>query len=240
MIDLYKDEKLSAVTCSKIGQNHVEKGIENQDSILFRKTSDNDWILVLADGVSSAKNAKVGSSLAVKVIEDIYERIVSVEKKSFDLDALKIAIVKTWKSEIESEWDEYATTLNFAIAIDDEIIIGQIGDGLIVARIDGEIEIFTESEDFYTTETNALGTAVRKSAFTVVSKKVNKSLDIYMTSDGIGKEVADDSRCDMGAYLSQMLLCEKEQIGKELETWIDGLGKKNGDDKSIGFVRWER
>ena len=77
----YKDEKLAAVTCSKTGQNHIDKGLENQDSILFKKTTDNDWLLVLADGVSSAKNAKAGSAYAVKAIEEIYERIVSDEKK---------------------------------------------------------------------------------------------------------------------------------------------------------------
>lgn len=240
MIDFYKDNEIVAVTCSMIGKNHIDKGLDNQDSILFKKVSDNRWMLVLADGVSSARNAKAGSEKAVRTIEEIYDQIVSCEKNGLDLDSLKIAIVKTWKSMIESDWDEYASTLNFAFAVDNEIVIGQIGDGLIVANIDGETEIFTENEDFYTTETNALGSAVKKSAFTISTKTIDKFADIYMASDGIGKEVADDSRIDMGQYLSQMLKGEDSQIQKELETWIDGLGRKNGDDKSIGFVRWER
>lgn len=240
MIDFYKDNEIAAVTCSMIGKNHIDKDLDNQDSILFKKVSENRWMLVLADGVSSAKNAKEGSEKAVRTIEEIYDQIVSNERNELDLDSLKIAIVKTWKSMIESDWDEYASTLNFVFAIDNEIVIGQIGDGLIVANIDGVTEIFTEDGDFYTTETNALGSAVKKSAFTISTKTIDKFADIYMASDGIGKEVADDSRIDMGQYLSQMLSGENGQIQKELETWIDGLGRKNGDDKSIGFVRWER
>lgn len=48
-----------------------------------------------------------------------------------------------------------------------EIIVGQIGDGLIVLEFDDQYRIYAETEDFYSTETEALGEQVRRSALSL-------------------------------------------------------------------------
>lgn len=60
-----------------------------------------------------------------------------------------------------------------------------------------------------------------------------------MASDGIGKEINAALRIELIEYLSNMIMNEDTVIEDELDTWVVGLGKKNGDDKSIGFVSWE-
>ena len=60
-----------------------------------------------------------------------------------------------------------------------------------------------------------------------------------MASDAIGKEINEASRIELIEYLDNMMMNEDSIIEDELDTWVIGLGKKNGDDKSIGFVRWE-
>ena len=60
-----------------------------------------------------------------------------------------------------------------------------------------------------------------------------------MMSDGIGKEVAEESRIELGNYLNKMLDNDFGETKEELIAWVDSLNNKNGDDKSIGFIRME-
>ena len=156
-----------------------------------------------------------------------------------DIDAIKVYVVKRWKEQIESDWDEYATTVNFAIYVDHTLLTGQIGDGLIVAEVDGNSLVLTENDEFYSTETYALGAVVKKSTFTIRVVEVRNRIRVYMASDGIGKEINEASRIELIEYLGNMMMNEDAVIEDELDTWVIGLGKKNGDDKTIGFVSWE-
>lgn len=231
--------KVKAIEYSVIGQNHVMAGLENQDSILTEVLSDEVGFMVLADGVSSADKSKQGSVAATEVIRELCSEISKSEFEDIDLDDLKIHIVRNWKSKFENQWNDYATTLNFIIFFKNIILVGQIGDGLVVLNIDGANVVFTEETDFYSTETDALGEQVRKSAFRIEKISYKDCFWAYMATDGIGKEVAEESRIGLGEYLSTMLKNNVEEIEKELKPWIDGLGNKNGDDKSIGFIRME-
>lgn len=99
--------------------------------------------------------------------------------------------------------------------------------------------MLTESDEFYSTETYALGAAVKKSTFTIRVVEVRNRIRVYMASDGIGKEINEASRIELIEYLGNMMMNEDAVIEDELDTWVIGLGKKNGDDKTIGFVSWE-
>lgn len=230
---------VKAIEYSVIGQNHIESGLENQDSILTEIISDDVGYMVLADGVSSAPNSKQGSVAATEVIKELCSEINRAEDQCLDLDQLKVRIVRNWKNRFVEQWNDYATTLNFIIFYKKTILIGQIGDGLIVLNVDGEKTVFTEETDFYSTETDALGEQVRKNAFRIEQLSYGGKFWAYMTTDGIGKEVAEESRIGLGEYLSKMLTNDVDEIKKELRAWIDELGNKNGDDKSIGFIRME-
>lgn len=230
---------VKAIEYSVIGQNHIVCGYENQDSILTEILSDNCGYMVLADGVSSAPNSKQGSIVATEVIKELCFAIINAEYQYSDLDQLKVHIVRKWKSKFEERWNDYATTLNFIIFYKNTILIGQIGDGLIVLNVDGENTVFSEKTGFYSTETDALGEQVRKSAFRMDRLPYDDKFWAYMTTDGIGKEIAEESRIGLGEYLSNMLVKDTDEIEKEIRAWIDELGKKNGDDKSIGFIRME-
>lgn len=232
-------EKLKVITYSKIGQNHIDTGLENQDTILAEALSDDCGFLALADGVSSAPNAKEGSQAAVEVIQEVCRGFYNGNVLE-NLDDLKVGIVRNWKSKFSASWNDYATTLNFLIYKEDFLLVGQIGDGLIVVDIGDDTKIFTEDSDFYSTETEALGEAVRKSAFHIEKYKISDGFKAYMTSDGIGKEIAEESRTNLCNYLMNMLENSASAIEEELNPWIEGLSKKNGDDKSIGFIRMEK
>ena len=238
MIAFYRKEKCRAFTYSHIGENHTLVGQDNQDNVVFEKLGDS-WYMVIADGVSSAACSGEGAQAAVDVIRKLCERIMNDRHLLNDIDTIKVYVVKRWKEQIESDWDEYATTVNFAIYVDHTLLTGQIGDGLIVAEVDGNSLVLTESDEFYSTETYALGAAVKKSTFTIRVVEVRNRIRVYMASDGIGKEINEASRIELIEYLGNMMRNEDAVIEDELDTWVIGLGKKNGDDKTIGFVSWE-
>lgn len=238
MIAFYRKEKCRAFTYSRIGENHTLAGLDNQDKVVFERL-DNSWYMVIADGVSSAACAREGAQAAVCVIRKLCERISDDKRLLNDIDAIKVYVVKSWKEQIGADWDEYATTVNFVIYVDHTILTGQIGDGLIVAEVDGNSLVLTEKDEFYSTETYALGAAVKKSTFTIRVVEGNERIRVYMASDGIGKEINETSRFELIEYLDKMMMNEDAIIEDELDTWVVGLGNKNGDDKSIGFVSWE-
>lgn len=238
MINFYRKEKCRAFTYSRIGENHTLAGQDNQDKAVFEKLGDS-WYMVIADGVSSAACAREGAQAAVGVIRKLCERILDDKQLLNDIDAIKVYVVKSWKEQIGSDWNEFATTVNFAIYVDHTLLTGQIGDGLIVADVDGNSLILTENDEFYSTETYALVAAVKKSTFTIRAVEGKNRIRVYMASDGIGKEINEASRIELIEYLDNMMMNEDAVIEDELDTWVIGLGKKNGDDKSIGFVSWE-
>lgn len=239
MIDYYKKDNVLSITYSKIGSNHVKDCTQNQDSIKFEQINDETWYLALADGVSTAKYAKDGAIAAILTVREISEALYNKKYSIDDVDSLKVAFVRLWKSRLKREWNKYASTINFIIFVNSEVLIGQIGDGLMVVNIDGKEEVFTDTEEFYTSQTYALGEVVRKKSFMLEVRHVDKSMFTYMTSDGIGKEIAEQSRNELGKYLFTMLNNSKELIEEELNHWIKDLEVKNGDDKSIGVIRLE-
>ena len=238
MIDFYRKEKCRVFTYSRTGENHILAGQDNQDKVVFERMDDS-WYMVIADGVSSAACAREGAQAAVGVIRKLCERLSDDKRLLNDIDAIKVYVVKGWKEQISSDWDEYATTVNFVIYVDHMLLTGQIGDGLIVADVDGNSMILTETDEFYSTETYALGTTVKKSTFTIRAVEGKNRIRVYMASDGIGKEINEALRIELIEYLDNMMMSENAAIEDELDTWVIGLGRKNGDDKSIGFVSWE-
>lgn len=238
MINFYRKEKCRAFTYSRIGENHTLAGLDNQDKVVFERL-DNSWYMVIADGVSSAVYAREGAQAAVGVIRKLCERISDDKRLLNDMDAIKVYVVKGWKEQIGADWDEYATTVNFVIYVEHTLLTGQIGDGLIVADVDGNSLIMTENDEFYSSETYALGTTVKKSTFTIRAVEGKNRIRVYMASDGIGKEINEASRIELIEYLDNMMMNENAVIEDELDAWGIGLGKKNGDDKSIAFVSWE-
>jgi hypothetical protein len=238
MINFYRTEKNRAFTYTRIGENHVLSGQDNQDNIVFERL-DNAWYMVIADGVSSAIFAKEGAKIAVDVIRSLCKKMVLDINIVKSPDRIKVDIVQSWKSKIESRWDAYATTINFAIYVNRILLLGQIGDGLIVSDTDKETVVMTTQEDFYSAETYALATRVKKSCINILVLENTYKVRLYMSSDGIGKEINEESRIELLDYLENMMTNDDVAIEKELDVWACELGRKNGDDKSIGFVEWE-
>ena len=143
------------------------------------------------------------------------------------------------KNQFPAGWNDYAATLNFIIFHNNRVLVGRIGDGLIVSEADRVCRVSATNEEFYSTETAALGEAVSRKDFEICLYSVEQSFCAYMVSDGIGKEISESSREDLNRYLLQLSQTSEKQIEQEVVSWVNGLDRQNSDDKTIGFVRWE-
>ncbi len=193
MMNYANEEKFMRYSYSERGKHHVDKKIENQDTVFVGKVCEDTYCMVVSDGVSSCKYAKQGSEVTVDTIQNLGRKLKSGELGTDDLDGLKRFIVRDWKSHFDSDCNNYGTTLNFLIWCSGDLLIGQIGDGLIISEIDGEIIKLSDTDEFYSVETYALAEVVLKSTIKLVSRKNVKKVSALAMTDGIGKEISMDS-----------------------------------------------
>lgn len=239
MMQIFHDKNLFIAVYSKTGSGHLSRDEKNQDRCLYGRIGSNTFYLALADGVSSAPYAEEGAEAAVQTIKIVSEDIAAGKTEIDNLKDLQNVIVRTWKSRFSARWNDYAATLNFIIFHDNKVLVGRLGDGLIVSEADSICHISATDEEFYSTETAALGQAVSRRDFELCLYRAERSFCAYMVSDGIGKEISIASREDLNRYLFRLSQTSGEQIEQEIVSWVNGLDRKNGDDKTIGFIRWE-
>ena len=237
MIVAKSSKKFVKFSYSEIGRKHNEQHLENQDSVYVGRISNDTYCLVVADGVGSCKWAKKGSEAAVEAVKNLALKLSVSELQMMDKDEVRRFIVRDWKSHFNKSWNDYGTTLNFVIWSKGDIVIGQIGDGLIVASLNDELVLMTDIEEFYTVETYALAEKVLKSSFKIrYATNVKKFIAIAMT-DGIGKELNLEYINDFKNYIISLI--NKKERDIEIESWMKCLREKNDDDKTIGLLALE-
>lgn len=124
---------------SIVGKSHINKGTCCQDSHMIKEL-DNGWIIAaVADGVGSAKNSQIGSSIAAKTVVEFCAEcmpwdysvigIKSMLRTAYNY-ALKQIIKESEKS--GEALESYDTTLTTVIYDGHRIIYGHSGDGGII------------------------------------------------------------------------------------------------------------
>lgn len=234
MIDMENERKVIQFLYSEIGKRHEELNLENQDSIFVGKVCDDTYCLAVADGVSSCKWAKKGSEAAVDTVKRLALKLSKSELRTDDSDEIRRFVVRDWKNHFDGSWNDYGTTLNFVVWCNGDVVIGQIGDGLIVLKFNDEQIMVTDMDEFYTVETYALAEVVLKSSFKVRTEKNVKNLIAIAMTDGIGKELDLESIDAFQSYL--VTLVEEKNRDTEIELWMNHLREKNDDDKTIGLL----
>lgn len=236
-INIAEKGKNRWLTCSKRGSNHAKSGLPNQDCCLYGKVGTVSY-MALADGVSSASGALEGALAAVQTVtrlsEEIDKDIIDIQ----NIPVIKKYIVQKWKRNFSEAWDTYATTLNLAVRRENRVLVGQIGDGIIIPDSNPDHIMAEEEKDFYTTETYALGECVLARTFRFEIIEENGHQGILMASDGVAKEIRRGAEVGLRDYIHDLSQKDLVIIKEELGNWFDSLDKKNGDDKTIAF--WNR
>jgi len=148
------------VAASVAGAGHVARGVGCEDASAVVVLDDGSVVVAVADGAGSACRAAEGSATAVSVVVDALQEDPRAEL--VDVVRLARAALEPTEEELDAGLvlGDRATTLLVARLDGEEITTAQIGDGAIVVRRCGRLELLCPDErGEYLNETTFLTSA---------------------------------------------------------------------------------
>lgn len=242
-----------------IGASHLRTGKPCQDEAGVWSVADAVAVAV-ADGHGTSKHADVGARLAVHVAlaalvrfsEDLGEkstRISAVQK--FAEHPLKVQLVREWVARVRAKaGDEqvplldYGSTLLFALATPDFLLVGQIGDGdVLVVAGDGTVSVPLPADpSAFADETPSLCLpeawhSIRVSALPAPSSEYL----LLLSTDGYSKSYATDAAFQQIGPDYLDLLRERGVPGltPHLRGFLEQVTTQgSGDDIALAMLYW--
>jgi serine/threonine protein phosphatase PrpC len=129
---------------SVVGSSHLDRALPCQDAHAYRVLADGTLLVAVADGAGSASRAEDGARLAVQAalagleaavgeaageVSEVSWQARMTEVFRVTREALEEAAVEEWES-----LRAFACTLTCAVALPNCLVVGQVGDGVAVAR----------------------------------------------------------------------------------------------------------
>lgn len=138
---------------STCGEDHIKKGIKNQDAVAFRK-NENIGVIALADGAGSRKFAEQGAKTASEAVADYvfkhFHKLIQMEDHEIQnlLHSYVITNLLSFAEENgEKSIREFGSTLLFAATDGDRYLVGHIGDGSILGFRGNEFMVISYPEN---------------------------------------------------------------------------------------------
>jgi serine/threonine protein phosphatase PrpC len=200
-------------------------------------------IIVVADGLGSAKNSHFGAKKAVIAVEKAINSWRILKKK--DLKVLIQLVHFYWNLLIgDSELDksDCSTTCLFAFIdkIDEKIILAQLGDGLLLFQNNNEI-VFLKSPDDYN-YTKSLGSSKSFSDWNIKLIDINLyDFNLLICTDGISEDLVENKEFEFTKNLiSELEKLKQSKRNKYLTELLDNWPTKfHSDDKTI-CIAWDK
>ena len=200
-------------------------------------------ILIVADGLGSAKYSEYGANKAIVAVEKAVVQWRKLKKK--DNKVLIQLIHFYWNlliGDSDFERKDCLTTCLFAYIdkLEKKIILGQLGDGLLFFESKGETVFLKSSEDF--NYTKSLGNSKSYDDWNIKSFSYDvNSFTLLIATDGISEDLVENRENEFAETVIQKML--KLKINKRnntlkqlLEDWPT---KFHTDDKTI-CIAWEK
>lgn len=176
------------------GPQHRRDGQPNQDAWLTRRTRA-FALAVVGDGLGSRPHSAIGSRAACRSVADAARLWSATPAASPDL--LLRLIHAIWNIRVQAHGrNESATTCAFAIAVaDGRLLLGQLGDGLVVARSGAGVIVLEPPEDRFGNTTTGLGIAADLREWrTHLEPQATGPVAVLITSDGIADDLLPEKR----------------------------------------------
>ncbi len=179
---------LRAVGASVTGPGHLQACQPSQDALSVRGWR-GGWIAAVADGLGSKPLSGIGSRLAVQSAQAVFRESGAWTLPDRDMVT---AIYQRWLARVASpEPAAYATTLLVAACdAHGELRYLQIGDGLIVSKNQGVVQVITPERTGFGNQTRALGVDRSWSAWTTGSVQLHRPRDfMLLATDGVSDDI---------------------------------------------------
>jgi hypothetical protein len=232
-----------AVGASVPGTSHIAKGTGCQDASGWRRHN-GITCLAVADGAGTRPLSATGSALAVEQALDTVARLAGDENAPDDhADWLRAAFdsardrIAAFASSTNRKPTEYATTLAVAILFPEHVVIGQIGDPIVVVGTRGHyLAVHPEAKVEYANETYFLtaGDWYEHLRITLLAGPVEV---VALSSDGLKYKITNiRTGAPFGRFFDDLLgyLKTPEASSAGINKFLTGLtNDQTGDDKSL-------
>ncbi len=210
------------------------KGISNQKYFS---------LFIVADGLCSAKNSDFGSKKAIIAVEKAVNQWRKLEKK--DNKVLLQLIHFYWNlliGDSDFKKKDCLTTCLFAYVdkLDRRIILGQLGDGILLFESKEETILVKSSDDYNFTK--SLGSSKSFDDWNLKSFSFDiNDFTLLIATDGVSEDLVENKETEFAKSLIQEILKLKRNIRNNylkqlLENWPT---KFHSDDKTI-CIAWEK
>lgn len=222
------------------GERNKKASNSNQDAFGI-KISDKAALITVADGLGSCKNSNIGSEYAVECISEWIAN--DLEKYEFISDEMLVILnnklIDRWRFKLsEVNYLTYDTTILYAIYIDNNLIVGGIGDGMILCFYDDKTYDLSWDKNEFSNRTVSMASKNAKEL--IRSKKMSifrndLPVSVLLMTDGISDDLDEKSKKKLPEYLhSRLMEVGIEKFQSELIDWISNW-KTQGhtDDRTL-------
>lgn len=231
--------KFNVANASVIGPSHIADKLPNQDHLSLRGHR-GGWIAAVSDGLGSHIHSDIGSKFACKAIQHYWR---SAKQKNSEAYEHHEAIQQQWLryTHPHSVKKTGATALYASVTKDGWVHTGQLGDGLILYRQDGQLRTLTPSRQGFGNQTESLGEYFNKNSWVYSHFQLKQEGDgIILMTDGISDDLVEESLPDFFELLYQESIKSTRRrmkcwLQQELIEWATPL---HSDDKTLAAIFW--
>jgi serine/threonine protein phosphatase PrpC len=233
---------LRAAGASVTGPAHLSDRKDGQDALALRGWR-GGWIAAVADGLGSRANSRTGARLAVQAAQHVARQMPLQQGAWRDVPAREVAtsIYRRWLSSVPwTEKSSAATTL-LLLACDAQGFsrIWQIGDGIVLCRLKGDVQVITPERLGFGNQTRALGVQRAWSDWHTASFRLQNQNDLVMLmTDGVADDLPTPMLSGFTAVVHRELARRNRRQARrwlthELTHWAT---PQHSDDKTMAVV----
>lgn len=204
--------------------------------------------LAVADGAGASRLSHIGAELSAKTVclflakkfDSIYHS-EALSAKNKIINSIRRSI-KACAEKENALLEDFATTVLFVAIKSDRIICGHIGDGLILFKAGGIINVLSEPENGeYSNLTYFVTTASCQPHFRIYKGATSKIDAVYLMTDGLSNFIFSQVSKKISPKFIQSLkdiICDNDNnLAKSIENYIEAnFSFIARDDLTLGIL----
>ena len=233
---------------SVIGQSHIENNLPNQDAFIvnFRGNSNKKVLYAaVADGLGSKPRSDSGSKALCRVVKKA-SRFYKKNSQTSPSD-MAMYIQGLWTTEIMKfnpvKFSDFSTTALFVFLYKDNLLVCQLGDGLVCGIFKNEEKNFMlkhGDDDGFANITSSLGPAMSINDWKVGEISCEDLRALVLCTDGISTDIEENALSFVQSLFDEYKNVKPADCLKDAQRWISEWPVKgNLDDKTIVMVTCE-
>ena len=183
--------------------------------------------ICVADGLGSAARAAEASVQAVAMVLEDLRPMLQAGVSTSEVQRL----IHTLWTERTGDDVELSTTCLFAVRTPTHMVLGQLGDGLVLA-LNGRDVSRLEDEENWGDQTECLPGGTLRCAIAPLDTTV------FLATDGVADDLVPERRAELAGHLAELLRSEgPDRTREEVQRWLtDWETPRSNDDRSIALL----